>query len=293
MTRIKGLMTLGAVCCWLVACGHGEQTGEWYPGQVNAPPATPAGAVVTGVGAVGASVPIPNVISTQVDPVGDGSTAVNITCKIPEPVAVHPMLLAGTDVWASTNEEQDKVCLGEGYALGEGFCRWVENHEARYRAIADCHRAALVELDRMGGDAVRKHPVVLEGGTWDDLKPLYVPAAWALTAEQAVADIGHFSGWVALLLDGTKAEVPANPFCFDKDRAATVREAKQATQSSLWWLYQTREAKQDWVIGSLTRGVNALVNPDVPAIQVSVNVVVTPPAPNSARCTFNLPPSSL
>lgn len=290
---------LGALCCAFFACGPGDQFGKWEPDDGVVQPKAPLqGYIIEGTKA---STDVPKPISAEVVPIGDDFPGVRVTCKIPERPAPHALFADSSDVWLTGTEQNDKVCLSKdpaevakeleqgisAYALGEGFCRWVEEAEARFRAIADCHATALRELDKLGADAAAN--ITANDGTWEDVKARYVSGPWAMTPEQALADIGHFSGWIALLMDGDATEVPASPFCFTKETATSLRQAKEETVAALSWLHQLREAKQDWVLGGLEAGVKTLVNPDIQPVQVQVEIVITPPDPHTPRCTFTVP----
>ena len=262
-----------------VGCGS-DDYGKWEP----TPPASSPSGTVTGVGEVEKT---PGLISTSVKPdISSGNgPGVAVVCRIPESLGQPELFAPSTKVdvnpLTSTN---GRVCFGRNGDLGLSHCRWVNAQEARYRAIAECHKAALEQLEKLGLDAMDNNRE-----RWFDKKVELVPAAWALNPRDATADVGQQAGWISLLMDSERKAVPAAPFCFGKERGVTLRHARDATMFSLWWLSQTREAKSNWTLSALKRGVKFMVNPNGSPVEINVQFITIPAKRSHETCSFDMP----
>ena len=260
----------------LVGCGASD-TGKWEPTNPS-----PNGTIIS----VGEEKSL-GFVSTKHTPevTPSGGPGVDVICRIPEALGQPPLFAASTTVDVNPlTSTATKVCFGRTNELGLAHCRTVNAHEARYRAIAECHKAALEQLQTLAVEAMGN-----DRERWLDKKVELVPAAWAIKPADATKDVGHMAGWISMLMDSERRAVPASPFCFQKERNVSVRTARDSTLFAMWWLYQSREAKANWVLSALKRGVNFIINPKASPVQVNVKFITIPSQRVNETCTFGMP----
>lgn len=273
--RFRGLVLSTSMVVLVAACGP-TGTGDWgtqpepTPTVVKAPPVLDPGTVTTPTG------------QPEVEP----GALPTISCKIPDlNVSLPKLLEPGANVPARGNVENGRFCIGARAFDGTGktFCDLVSALEARHRAAANCYKQALQQLEVLGAD-------LFDGSRekWAATKRNVLPAAWHLTPTEATRDVGHLSAWMAVLMrGGVEPTVDAEPFCFLKPEHLPVREARDNTLTFLGFLWNVRKLQTETLLGTLRRGVNVVVAPERPPLQLTVRLVEAPQVePQQGGCAF-------